>query len=129
MKFYLTIEKKKVAYRNYPFLKGNDMAVINIPAILKKILDGTDEIDINIRNFVLSQEIENRLFSIYRKKKYKGLLYILSEDIKPDGINSGFITSFRNYIEKRGIFFTDYILIDYSQKVDPKVYKFFTKVI
>jgi len=129
MRIYLTIEKKKVIYKNYPFLKNNDMAVINIPVILKKILDGIDDIDINIRNFVLSQEIENRLFSIYRKKKYKGLLYILSEDIKPDGIDSGFITLFQNYVEKKGIFFTDYILIDYSQKVDPKIYKYFTKVI
>lgn len=128
MKIYITVENKRIIKKNYPSIITKNIAIIDIPSILKNI-----NYDVSVGgisgSFVLSQEIENRLKSIYNNKKYLDLVYILSEQLKPNGLDQGFVSNFKQHIETLGIFFTEYILIDYSSKIDPKIYKSFTTVI
>ncbi len=128
MKLYITIEQKKVIKKNYQYLFDGDTAILDIPSILKEINYDSSIGGIS-GSFVLGKEIEKRLLSVYKNKRYNNLIYILSSKLKPDGIDTGFITNFKTYTQSIGVFFIEYNLIDYSQKLDESVYKYFDKIL
>lgn len=122
MKIFITSDDKKNIKKNYKAYLDKNLAIIDVPVMAKLIKYSEYNGDICV-DYVLSQEIEIKIRNIYESKRFDKLLYII------DNIGIGFVSNFKKYVESKGILFTEYILIDYSQTIDNKIYKYFDNVI
>ena len=122
MKIFISSDDKKNIKKNYKTYLDKNLAIIDVPVMAKLIKYSEYDGDICV-DYVLSQEIEIKIRNIYESKRFDTILYII------DSISIGFVSNFKKYVESKGILFTEYILIDYSQTVDNKIYKYFDNVI
>ncbi len=122
MKIFISSDGKKNIKKNYKQYLEKKLAIIDVPLMAKLIRYNEYNGDI-CADYVLSMEIENKIRNIYESKRFDKLLYIIED------INAGFVSNFKKYLENNGILFTEYILIDYNQSIDPKIYKYFNNVI
>jgi hypothetical protein len=123
MKIYLTQDDKKTIRKNYPRLINEEMFVIDTLEIVRNLYN-KDEIKLDKLNlYLINQVINHNLHSAYNSKRYRNVLYIV------DYIDRQFIYSFKKYLKEQHIFVTDFILVDYEQILDSKIYKFFDNVI
>ena len=119
MKIYISCDSKKLIKKNYKKLFDKNMAIIDVPMIASLIKHSDYNGDI-CADYVLTQEIETKLKNIYESKRFNKILYLIDNTI-----TDGFVSVFRKYVEERGIFFTEYTLIDFSQQINSKIYKYF----
>jgi len=122
MKIFISCDDKKNIKKNYKTYLDKNLAIIDVPVMAKLIKYSDYGGDICV-DYVLSQEIEIKIRNIYESKRFDKLLYII------DNISIGFVSNFKKYVESKGILFTEYILIDYNQTIDNKIYKYFDNVI
>lgn len=123
MKIYISCDSKKLIKKNYKDIIDKNTAIVDVPMIAELIRYEDYNGDI-CADFVLTQEIEKKLKNVYESKRFNKILYLVDNLLNP-----GFVSNFRLYVERHDIYFTEYTLIDYTQRLDPKVYKHFNNVI
>jgi hypothetical protein len=120
MKIYISVDDKKAIKQNYPDLFDKNLAIIDVKFLIEKYnYHSYDDI---CADYVFINEIENLITYYYNNNKINKLLYII------ENIDIGFVSNFKSYIESKGIYFQEYILIDITQNIYPKVYKYFDNV-
>ncbi len=123
MKIYLSQESRKIIRKNYPRLINEEMYIIDTPIIISEFHPEEGYKLDRLDSYMINQIIERRLNAAYQSKRYKNVLYLV------DKINRRFLYGFRKYLKESNIFFTDFILLDYSQNLDEKLYKFFDNIL
>ena len=127
MKIYVSQDDKKTIRKNYHGLITDEMFIIDTPVILEEMYpkdeNGNSPILDKLDSYMINQLIEKRINSAYNSKRFTNILYLI------DKIDRRFIYSFRKYLKENNIYITDFILIDYAQILDEKIYKFFDNVL
>jgi len=121
MKIFISKEPKKVIKKNYKII-NKEVSIIDVDNLAQSF--SVDDYENNIfAKYVLTQEIEKRFKYSYLSKRFKDILYI-TKDIDEKTINN-----LRRFLDFNNIYFTEFILIDYTMTVNPELYSEFQNVI
>lgn len=125
MKIYITQDDRRKIRKYYPEIFTLGMYVIDTPMIkenIKNTLSTHNKID-KYDYFIINEVINKNMHYAYNSKRYGNVLYIV------DKVTRTFLYNIRKYLKENDIFFTEFVLIDISENLDRKLYKFFDNVI
>ncbi len=123
MKLFLTTDSRDIIRKYYNKFIEKNYTIID--TIELKELFNIDFMDKNIdiyKKYILMQELEKQIKSVYYSKRFRSMIYIVDE------IDPNFLEVFLKYLEDNQIYFTEMCLIDYSMRIDRELYDNFTKV-
>jgi hypothetical protein len=120
MKIYISEDAKKTIRKNYnKTINYKELAIIDVVNLMKVIkFENT-----LYSTYVLNEEIKKQLLNFYSSKRFKHILYLVKK------IDDDFLKIFKDFLKDNNIYFTDYIMIDYSGKVNTDLYQDFDYVI
>jgi len=121
MKIFISKDPKKVIKKNYKII-NKEVLIIDVDNLAQSfnIKDYKNNV---FAKYVLTQEIEKRFKYSYLSKRFKDVLYITKD------INKKTINDLKYFLDYNNIYFTEFILIDYTMTVDPKLYSEFHNII
>jgi len=121
MKVFLSQDSRESIKKNYKILTDS-LAVLDVPAIAEAAAFDKYKED-PFEGYILMQEIMKKFRSIHNSKRFNSLLYIV------DVLDREVIFQLQTYFRENDIFIEKFILVDYEQVLDGKIYKFFSDVI
>ena len=121
MKVFLSQDSRESIKKNYKILTDS-LAVLDVPAIAEAAAFDKYKED-PFEGYILMQEIMKKFRSIHNSKRFNSLLYIV------DVLDREVIFQLQTYFRENDIFIEKFILVDYEQVFDGKIYKFFSDVI
>lgn len=122
MKFYISQDDRRIIKKNYGDIITDKVFIVDAPIIVEHLLQTPTHFDI-FDMFLFNQDIYKKLQMVYHSKRFNDILYLVND------IDRQFLFSIKKFLKDNQIYITDFILLDYSQKINTKIYKFFTNVL
>lgn len=121
MKIFISQENRRTILKNYKAINRR-VSVIDVKNLFELFQIDINKIDIYSRHLI-NQEIKKQFNNAYRSRRYSNVLYIV------DNISHDSICGLKKFLDENNIYFTEFILIDYSMTIDVSLYADFDNVI
>jgi len=121
MKIFISKDSKKIIKKNYKII-NKEVAIIDVENIAKIFYVDNYTTDVYSK-FILNYEITKMFKYSYLSKRCKNVLYIVKD------INLDLLSNLKIFLDANNIYFTEFILIDFSMSIDSKLYSEFDNII
>lgn len=116
MKIYISEDSRKIIRKNYnKLINYKELGIIDVVSMMKN-MKYQDNI---YSTFILNEEIKRKFINFYESKRFKNILYLIKK------IDDDFLKNLKEFLKTNNIFFTDYIVIDFTGKIDSNLYRDF----